>query len=83
LEPINRLFKHQNEIDPDGDGVLDYEGLQNLIDAIYSALYPTGCDSLMKQQTFERLLKQIDPSGYGRLTYGQILFGLANVSTLI
>jgi Ca2+-binding EF-hand superfamily protein len=65
------------QIDPDLDGVLDYSGLHTLVSVILSTLQ---VKNIIPQSLVDKVMNENDFSRAGRLTYGQILQSLANVS---
>lgn len=83
LEPLNILFKANIDgkvVDPDFDGVLDYQGLHILLSVMCAELNSTPKSRGHSVDLFfEKLVNQLDPQKHGTLTYGQVLFGLANV----
>ncbi|CDW83017.1 UNKNOWN [Stylonychia lemnae] len=76
LKPFNELFK---DIDSDNNGILSHEEFKKLCQIMEIRNRSTHSCNILNDKSVLQLIKTIDPCGHKQMTYGQILYALANV----
>lgn len=78
LQPFNDLFKF---VDQDNDGILSIGEFKHLISLMeFREVSPKQTSVILNDQSILKLIAQMDPYNHKHITYGQILYVLANVS---
>eukprot|EP00347_Sterkiella_histriomuscorum_P011234 403373233 len=75
LKPFNDIFKF---IDQDQDGILTHNEFKSLMLLLEIRNSSNQSCTILNDASVGKLIQQIDPYNHRRLTYGQILYALAN-----